>query len=56
MPTLAVGWLAAQPGVGSVIAGATTPEQVTMNAAAIGWRPTQEDLMSIDEICPAVRR
>jgi aryl-alcohol dehydrogenase-like predicted oxidoreductase len=56
MPTLAIGWLAAQPGVGSVIAGATTPEQVAMNAAAIGWRPTQEDLMSIDEICPPARR
>lgn len=56
MATLAIGWLAAQPGVGSVIAGATTPEQVSMNAIASGWRPTQEDLLVIDEICPAIRR
>jgi aryl-alcohol dehydrogenase-like predicted oxidoreductase len=55
MSTLAIGWLAAQPGVGSVIAGATTPEQVAVNAIATGWRPTQEDLLAIDEICPARR-
>jgi len=36
MSTLAIGWLAARPGVGSVIAGATTPEQVRANAQAAG--------------------
>jgi aryl-alcohol dehydrogenase-like predicted oxidoreductase len=56
MSTLAIGWLAAQPGVGSVIAGATTPEQVTANAVGAGWQPTAEDLLTIDEICPLVRR
>jgi aryl-alcohol dehydrogenase-like predicted oxidoreductase len=56
MTALAIGWLAAQPGVGSVIAGATTPEQVIANAAAARWRPTAEDLMTIDEICPPGRR
>jgi aryl-alcohol dehydrogenase-like predicted oxidoreductase len=56
MTTLAIGWLAAQPGVGSVIAGATTPEQVAANAAAVTWRPAAEDLLAIDEICPPGRR
>ena len=56
MTTLAIGWLAAQPGVGSVIAGATTPEQVAVNAVGAGWQPSTEDLMAIDEICPPGRR
>ncbi|HEU5473181.1 MAG TPA: aldo/keto reductase [Actinophytocola sp.] len=56
MATLAIGWLVAQPGVGSVIAGATTPEQVTANAAAPAWRPGPDDLATLDEICPPGRR
>jgi aryl-alcohol dehydrogenase-like predicted oxidoreductase len=56
MATVAIGWLVAQPTVGSVIAGATSPEQVTANAAAAQWRPTQEDLVRLDEICPPGRR
>ncbi|SDC78235.1 aldo/keto reductase [Actinokineospora iranica] len=56
MATLAIGWLAAQPAVGSVIAGATAPEQVLENARAARWRPTAEDLAAIDEICPPMRR
>ncbi|MDQ3578145.1 MAG: aldo/keto reductase [Actinomycetota bacterium] len=56
MVMLALGWLAAQPNVGSVIAGATTPDQVAANARAIQWMPTLEDLAAIDEICPPGRR
>ena len=41
---LAIGALAAQAGVASVIAGATTPEQVRANVAAAAWTPTAEDL------------
>ncbi|MFE8916364.1 aldo/keto reductase [Streptomyces globisporus] len=44
---LAVAWLAAQDGVASVIAGATTPEQVATNAAAGAWRLTEEDLAAM---------
>ncbi|WP_084467376.1 aldo/keto reductase [Actinokineospora inagensis] len=51
MTTLAIGWLAAQPVVGSVIAGATSADQVTANAAAANWRPTADDLVAIDGIC-----
>lgn len=47
---LAIGWLAAQPAVASVIAGATTPEQVNANAAAGMWEPSVDDLARIDEI------
>ncbi len=52
MVDVAVGWLLAQPQVASVIAGATRPEQVTANAAATSWQPTDEDLAAIDEILP----
>jgi aryl-alcohol dehydrogenase-like predicted oxidoreductase len=40
---VAMGGLAAQSTVASVIAGATTPEQVRANAAAGVWTPTDED-------------
>lgn len=56
MATLAVGWLTAQRTVTSVIAGATTPEQVVENAAAGRWRPSHDDLVALDEICPPGRR
>lgn len=50
--TVAISWLAAQPGVASVIAGATTPEQIRANVAAGSWRPTPEDLAELDAIFP----
>lgn len=49
---VAIGGLAAQPAVGSVIAGATRPEQVKANAAAGAWEPTPEDLAALDAIAP----
>ncbi|MFD6229099.1 aldo/keto reductase [Streptomyces sp. NPDC060232] len=51
---LAIGWLCAQPGCASVIAGATSAEQVRANAAA-GERPLDADLLAeIDAIAPGV--
>ena len=47
---VAIGGLAAQPAVTSVIAGATTAEQVTRNAQAAGWQPTAADLVALDEL------
>jgi aryl-alcohol dehydrogenase-like predicted oxidoreductase len=44
---VAIGGLAALPGVASVIAGATTPEQVRANAAAGRWTPTAADLEAL---------
>jgi aryl-alcohol dehydrogenase-like predicted oxidoreductase len=53
---LAMSWLAAQQPVASVIAGATSPDQVRANAASAGWKLTAEDLAAIDEIIPAPDR
>jgi aryl-alcohol dehydrogenase-like predicted oxidoreductase len=49
---VAVGALAALPGCGSVIAGATRPEQVRANAAAGDWEPTAEELAEITALVP----
>jgi aryl-alcohol dehydrogenase-like predicted oxidoreductase len=50
MLDVAIGGLAAKPTVASVIAGATTPEQVRANAAAASWTPTPDDLAQLDAI------
>jgi len=47
---VAIGWLASQPHVGSVIAGATTPEQVEQNARAGEWKLSPEELAEVDAI------
>jgi aryl-alcohol dehydrogenase-like predicted oxidoreductase len=47
---VAVGGLAAQPAVASVIAGATTPEQVKGNVAAGVWQPSAADVAELDEL------
>jgi aryl-alcohol dehydrogenase-like predicted oxidoreductase len=44
---LAVGALASQPSVVSVITGAVTPEQVRANAAAGNWRLKPEELAAL---------
>ena len=44
---VAIGWLAAQPNVGPVITGATTPEQIEANAAALGWAPTDDEFAEL---------
>ncbi|UFU04634.1 aldo/keto reductase [Ruania suaedae] len=51
--TVAIGWLAAQPAVASVIAGASRPDQVQTNVAAGAWEPSAADLVELDEIAPA---
>ncbi|MDT4922037.1 MAG: hypothetical protein QOI15_2939 [Pseudonocardiales bacterium] len=47
---VAIGGLAAQPTVASVIAGATSREQVERNVAAGDWQPAPDDLATLDEI------
>jgi aryl-alcohol dehydrogenase-like predicted oxidoreductase len=44
---VAIGGLAAQPAVASVIAGATRPEQVEANVRAGLWSPTHDDLAAL---------
>ena len=52
---VAIGALAAQPMVASVIAGATKPEQVQANARAVRWTSSPEDLAELDAIFPSPR-
>ncbi|HKY69031.1 MAG TPA: aldo/keto reductase [Acidimicrobiales bacterium] len=52
---VAIGGLAVQPAVGSVIAGATRPDQVKANVAAGRWVPTPEDVAALDAIAPTPR-
>jgi aryl-alcohol dehydrogenase-like predicted oxidoreductase len=50
MLELAVNWLLARPGVVSVIAGATKPEQVEQNVRAAGWKLSEHDIAELDRI------
>ncbi|WP_426515862.1 aldo/keto reductase [Diaminobutyricibacter sp. McL0618] len=44
-------WLLAQPGLTSVIAGATKPEQIIQNAeAASSWSPSADEVAAISEL------
>jgi aryl-alcohol dehydrogenase-like predicted oxidoreductase len=45
---LAFAWLAAQPTIASVIAGATSPAQIAANVAAIDWKLSADDLQAVD--------
>jgi aryl-alcohol dehydrogenase-like predicted oxidoreductase len=46
-----IGWLLDVPGLSSVIAGATSVEQVKANAAAASdWRPSAEEFAEISEL------
>jgi aryl-alcohol dehydrogenase-like predicted oxidoreductase len=47
---VAIAWLASKPFVGSVIAGATKPEQVEQNARAADWRLTPEEMAEVDAL------
>jgi len=47
---VAIAGLAARPAVTSVIAGATSPEQVRANAAAGEWTLAVEDVAALDEV------
>jgi aryl-alcohol dehydrogenase-like predicted oxidoreductase len=47
---VAIGGLLAQPAVGSVISGATKPEQVRANAAAGEWQPSSDDLAALNAL------
>ena len=47
---VAISGLAAKPAVGSIIAGATSPEQVRANAEAGDWVLSEEDLAALDTV------
>ena len=47
---LAIAWVAAQAPVASVIAGATSPDQVRANVAAADWELGDDDLAEIEAL------
>jgi aryl-alcohol dehydrogenase-like predicted oxidoreductase len=47
---LAFSWLAARPQVSSVIAGATSVEQIEQNVKAVAWKLDASDLAAVDAI------
>ncbi|HVM54318.1 MAG TPA: aldo/keto reductase [Acidimicrobiales bacterium] len=47
---LAMSWLAGLPRLASVIAGATSAEQVRANAGAVGWTLTAEERAEVDRL------
>ncbi|MBA3871619.1 MAG: aldo/keto reductase [Anaerolineae bacterium] len=47
---LAFSWLATNPVIPSVIAGATSPKQVQSNAQAVNWRMTETERADIEAI------
>ncbi len=50
MLELAFSWLAARPGVSSVIAGATRPEQLEQNVRAAEWMLSAAEMSELDRI------
>jgi aryl-alcohol dehydrogenase-like predicted oxidoreductase len=50
MLELAFGWLLKRPGVSSVIAGATSPDQIAANVRAAEFVPSTEDMDEIDRL------
>jgi aryl-alcohol dehydrogenase-like predicted oxidoreductase len=50
---LALAALLPQPGVSSIVVGATSPEQLDGSIAAIEWELSPEDLADINEIAPS---
>jgi aryl-alcohol dehydrogenase-like predicted oxidoreductase len=47
---LSFAWLAAQPAMTSIIAGATKPEQVRANVAAVDWKLSDDDLVELEKL------
>jgi aryl-alcohol dehydrogenase-like predicted oxidoreductase len=47
---LAFAWLLNNKQISSVIAGATTPEQVTQNAATVDWQLSTEDMTELGKL------
>ncbi|MFH1651139.1 MAG: aldo/keto reductase [Chloroflexota bacterium] len=48
---LAVAWLLAHPWLGSVIAGAVNPEQLSENIKGADWKLTAEELTEVNSLC-----
>ncbi len=51
---LAIAWLLAHSYIGSVIAGATKPEQVTAHVAAAEWKLSSQDLAEVNQLTESI--
>ena len=49
---VAIAWLLSHQWISSIIAGATTTQQVSQNVAAANWKLTPEEVSEIEKICP----
>ncbi|HTV20118.1 MAG TPA: aldo/keto reductase [Polyangiaceae bacterium] len=49
---LAFSWLAAKKPVASIIAGATSAQQIRANAAAVSWQLTPDELGEVERLAP----
>ena len=47
---LAFGWMASRPTTASIIAGATKPEQIDANVAAVNWVLSQSEIDEVNKI------
>jgi len=47
---LAIAWLLWHPWLSTVIAGATRPEHLDMNAAGASWKLTAEEFAQVEQI------
>ena len=47
---LAFGWMASRPTIASIIAGATKPEQIDANVAAVNWVLSQSEIDEVNKI------
>ena len=47
---VAFGWMASRPTTASIIAGATKPEQIEANVAAVNWVLSQSEIDEVDKI------
>jgi len=52
---LAFAWLAAQPAMGSIIAGATKAEQIQANVAAVAWKLSDAEVAEVSDGLDAIR-
>lgn len=53
---LAIAWLLAQPQVASVIAGATSPGQVTANVKAAEWRLSADEARAVSKLVESMEQ
>ena len=47
---MAMSWLLTRPAVASVIAGATSPDQVRSNAGSVGWVMSPDEVAAVDKL------